>query len=189
MGYPLGYPGHCPRCGATREHSDTFDAAFCRADDEWQAATCPTWCPECVERPARPSEARDLAVVERLERDTSYDLDLDDFAEVRRRVIDPVVTGLFTDSEVTSVEVYSQPATSPPWRHWPTDLGVPRDVWCRVTFFNAETAEVWLGYQGHSNPDDLAGRLAEGLEDEFTESRWGWGQRRVASYKVLPARA
>jgi hypothetical protein len=127
-------------------------------------------------------------VVQVLERDSSYNLDLDDFAEVRRRVVEPVVSGLFTASELTSVEVYSQPATAPPWRHWPTDLEVPRDVWCRVTFFNAETAEVWLGYQGHSNPDDLASRLAEGLEDEFTESRWGWGERREARYKVLPAR-
>lgn len=99
-----------------------------------------------------------------------------------------MVSGLFTDEEVTSVEVYNQPATSPPWHHWPVDFEVPRDVWCRVIFFNAETADVWLGCQGLSNPEDLASRLAEGLADEFTESRWGWGQRREANYKVLPAR-
>ncbi|MBC7678383.1 MAG: hypothetical protein H7233_05280 [Pseudorhodobacter sp.] len=122
-----------------------------------------------------------------VERHPDDDLDLDDWADVRHRVVQPVVHGLFADHEVSSFEVYSQPASLPPWDHWPTDLPVPRDVWCRVTFFNAEQAQVWLGYQGHCDPNAVASRLAEQLEDEFSESRWGWGQERVATYKVLPA--
>lgn len=187
MGYPVGYPGHCPRCGALREHSETYDAVYCRADDEWQTSTCRTRCQVCESRPARPSDAVDLGAVN-LERDRQYDLDLDDVAEVRRRVVDPVVQGLFAQHEITSVEIFKEAATSPPWDHWPLHLAVPMDVSCRVTFFNNEQVQLWLGYQGHSDPEAVASRLAEQLEDEFTESRWGWGQRREAQYAVLPSR-
>lgn len=187
MGYPVGYPGPCPRCGALREHSETYDAAFCPTDDEWQTPTCREECRVCESRPARPSEASALAVTDLIARDPDYDLDLDDFAEVRRRVVDPVVQGLFADNEVTSVEVYRQPASSQPWDHWPIDLSVPKDVWCRVTFLNAEQPQFWLGYQGHCDPHEVASRLAEQLEDEYSESRWGWGQRREAKYQVPPA--
>lgn len=187
VGYPVGYPGHCRRCGALREHSETYDAAFCRTDDEWQTPICRTGCQVCASRPTRPSAAGELAAVN-LERDPDYDLDLDDVAEVRRRVVEPVVKGLFADHEIASVEIFKEVTSSPPWDHWPVDLSVPMNIWCRVTFFNDEQAQIWLGYQGHSHPEAVAGRLAEHLEDEFTESRWGWAQRREAQYQVLPAR-
>ena len=187
VGYPVGYPGHCRRCGALREHSETYDAAFCRPDDEWQTPTCRNGCKVCESRPARPSDADDLALGT-LEPHADYDLDLDDVAEVRRRVVDPVVKGLFADREIASVDIFKEVASRPPWDHWPLDLSVPMDVFCRVTFFNAEQAQVWLGYQGHFDAEAVASRLAEQLEDEFTESRWGWAQRRVAEYRVLPAR-
>ena len=188
MGYPVGYPGNCPRCGALREHSETYDAAFCAVDDEWQTPTCRIKCRVCESRPTRPSDAADLAVLD-LPRDRDYDLNLDDISEVRRRVVDPVVKALFADHEVSSVEIVKEEATSPPWDHWPTYLAVPMDVFCRVTFCNDEQAKFWLGYQGHSDPEDVASRLADQMEDDFSESRWGWGQRREAKYTVLPSRS
>lgn len=136
--------------------------------------------------PARPSIAADLATVT-LERDREHDLDLDDVPEVRRRVVEPVVNGLFAAHEITSVDVFEEAAPSPPWKHWPTDLAVPKDMWCRVTFFDGEQVQVWLGHQGHADPTDVASRLAETLEDELAESSWGWGQRRESVYTVLPA--
>jgi hypothetical protein len=139
-----------------------------------------------MSRPARPSQAADLAVLN-LPRDRDYDLDLDDIGEVRRRVVEPVVKGLFADHELAYVELSREAATSPPWDHWPTDLAVPMNVFCLVTFFNDEQARCWLGYQGHSDPEEVASRLAEQLEDQFSESSWGWGQRREAEYAVLPA--
>ena len=54
-----------------------------------------------------------------LEPHADYDLDLDDVAEVRRRVIDPVVEGLFADHEIASVDVFQEVASQPPWDHWP----------------------------------------------------------------------
>ena len=57
------FPGRCTKCGVPRQYSGRFDAAFCPVEDEWQESPCgDRSCRYCSARPARPSDAADLAV-------------------------------------------------------------------------------------------------------------------------------
>jgi hypothetical protein len=198
MGYPAGYPGSCPDCGTVRRHSGTYDAAFCPLCDEWQSPLCRRDCGACESRPPRPSQAWELALVDP-EPLAEYDLDLKDDFELLRRVVEPVVNGLFSPQEITSVEIVRErnrqvprvawPNPASPRQHWPLDLPLPREVRCRVTAANGEVEDVWLGYEGVTNAHHVADKLAEDLEDAYSESSWGWGQQRHARYLVLPAQS
>ncbi|WP_432512239.1 hypothetical protein [Kineococcus sp. SYSU DK001] len=96
----------------------------------------------------------------------------------------PVVTSLLSDEELEQVTI-----------HRGID-GDPGDVWITVAAAGEEfqdllTTPPWHGGdpdgEQHSplTAEDCAQRLADHLEDWIAESRFGWGQQRIAHY-VLP---
>ena len=110
------------------------------------------------------------------------DLDGRDLAEVRHRVVDPVVQGLMAPEEVQRVTVQFGLGRSLP----PYEDGYDRDaeVWLRLT--DADDDEHWhgLGYAGYAGDvgrwDALAvaRELAGALIDLIAESSYGRGQWR-----------
>ncbi|MGI4895576.1 MAG: hypothetical protein ACRYF3_10735 [Janthinobacterium lividum] len=107
-------------------------------------------------------------------------------ADLRRRIVDPVVTGFFTPEELGEVSV-----------HW-VEHGDPGDTYVRITavqitavrttavdevFGDWLTSDTWRGEHGPLSDAEYAARLADHLEDWFCETRIGWGQQRRASYE------
>jgi hypothetical protein len=95
-------------------------------------------------------------------------------AELRRRAVDPVVAGLLRPGEVEELTV-----------HW-GEAGPPGDVWVRLVargevFVDMLSSPAWEG-ERRAGAEVLAARLADHLEDWICETRFGWGQRRVARY-------
>ena len=117
------------------------------------------------------------------------DLDGRDLAEVRRRVVDPVVQGLMAPEEVRRVTVH----VGCPWTVPSDDDGgdLAAEVWLRL--LDADDDEHWhyLGHAGDAGRWDalaVAGELADALIDLIVESSYGWGQLRdVDVAAVLPA--
>lgn len=186
MGYPARYPGTCPDCGTQRKVSGSYDAVFCPLCDEWQSPRC-SECSLCVDRPARPSQATSLDLAPH-ERHADYNLDMEDEQEVLRRVVMPVLAGTLPDDAVRNVEIIREQGRRRD-RHWPADLAIPEDYFCRITFSNGEQELIFLSPNGHVDPEALAERLADQLEDAWSESAMGWGQQIRAHYDVLPPRA
>lgn len=99
-------------------------------------------------------------------------------ADLRRRVVDPVVASLFSAAELGEVTVQ--------WGAVPAG----GDVWVRVVA-NGELFED-LVLSGGSDPADPVARseaavqLADRLEDFVCETRFGWGQQRIARYDLPP---
>jgi hypothetical protein len=184
MGFPAGFPGTCPDCGTVRDVSGTHDAAFCPLCDEWQSPLCPPrrGCSDCRNRPARPSGA-DVLDVRPSQVDPDYDLDTRDDAELLRRIVTPVVEGTLPTGSVREVRIVRDPGNRR--EHWPADLPVPAGVHCEITLSSGEQWWVYLGDEGHLNPDDAASLFAERLEDEWCETSLGWGQQIRAEYEVL----
>lgn len=99
-------------------------------------------------------------------------------ADLRRRVVDPVVTSLFSPDELDGVTVR--------WGALPKGS----DVWVRVVA-GGELYEhlVLCGGSGPADPvarREAAVQLADGLEDFVCETRFGWGQHRIARYDLPP---
>jgi hypothetical protein len=139
---------------------------------------------------------------------TVHEVDLDEYREVRRRILDPVIGALFQPGEIGAVELLDENA----WI-----LRSPRrnqaGVYCLVVGSGTaqrmdstreaeskglslyEAAEVrhgllgdaaicFLGPHGRNDPDDVAERLASDLEDWVCGTSWGWGQKRKAVYRL-----
>jgi len=183
MGHPAGYPGSCPDCGTGREVSGTYDAAFCPLCDEWQSPACRRWCPTCLDRPKRPSQAKDLDLVPR-EVHPDCNLDTDDEGELLRRVVLPVVRGTLPAGAVRAIKITK--LRSGLREHWPHDVTLPDDVYCQLTLETGEQMTVYLTPQGHVDPEDLAATFADRLEDDWCESTRGWGQRVHSVHNVPP---
>jgi len=120
----------------------------------------------------------------------SQDLDGRDFAEVRRRVVDPVVQALMTPAEVQSVLL--QYGGSSWWSFDSDDDGPDRAEYVWLCLIDADQDEHWhmLGYAGSVgrwDAFDVAAFLADFLSDQIVESSYGWGQLRdVDLESVLP---
>lgn len=99
-------------------------------------------------------------------------------ADLRRRVVDPVVASLFSPAEVDEVSV-----------RWGA-LPAGGDVWVRVVA-EGELFEHLALYGGSDPADpvarlDAAAQLADRLEDFVSETRFGWGEQRISRYDLPP---
>ena len=182
MSYKVGYPGTCPDCGTRREVSGTYDAALCPLCDEWQTPPCRR-CAECRLRPEHPSQATDLDLLPQ-EVDPAYNLNLSDEAEVLRRVLLPVVRGTLPREHVRDVALRREEGARQ--EHWPADVPWPDVIYCVVTLSSGEREHIFLGEDGWVDPEEVAARLMQRLEDMWCESSVGWGQRITGSGQVLP---
>jgi hypothetical protein len=109
------------------------------------------------------------------------DLDPRDLAEVRRRVVDPVVAGLLGPDEFDDVVLEIGPQ-----RLLDTDDAAElltiqiRACGELVTWWSSllpEDGGAW-------DAEDGAAELYDHLRDDLTESRFGWGQLRDGDYEV-----
>lgn len=103
----------------------------------------------------------------------------DELRELRRRAVDPVVRSLLTPDELAGARfiVYRED-------------GAPEvTLWLEA---GGEEMRHWLwhpAYSGHdADPVDVAARLADTMEDWVCETRFAWGQHRIAVYGVPPPR-
>ncbi|GAA2008234.1 hypothetical protein JL107_15900 [Nakamurella flavida] len=98
-----------------------------------------------------------------------------DLAELRRRVVEPVIRSLLTDDEYRSTRVY-----------WQSDA--PDAM--RVDVVAAEDASIggWLTWTalGNQTVEQIAAKFASDMEDWVCETRFGWGQQRRAVYVIPP---
>lgn len=98
---------------------------------------------------------------------------------MRRRAVDPVVQSLLTPDELAgaSVIVYQPDGT--------------REVSVRLEAM-ADEMRHWIfdPEVGGQLPDIscVAARFADSMEDWVCETRFAWGQRRIATYQVPPPR-
>lgn len=182
MSFPRGFPGVCGDCGTARQYACGYDAVLCPTCDEWQSPLCGR-CDACAARPARPSELPDGSA-QSGEPPAGYDIDTADDAELLRRIARPVVEGTLPASAVTSLQVVRTPGM--PWEHWPDDLPAPDTLYVMIALTSGEVLQVFLALDGVHVASETAALFAERLEDEWAESRTGWGQRVVADYR-LPA--
>ena len=164
--------------------SGEYDAVLCLRCDQWQSPSCGR-CSLCRSRPERPSHAAVLDLAP-YERHGDYNLDLEDGKEVLRRVVMPVLLGTLPDGALGHVEILKEPGL--PEDHWPTDLPLPEIIYCRLTFATGEQAMIFLGINGHVDPEALAVTFAENVENCWSESSTGWGRQVSAVYAVLPPR-
>lgn len=96
--------------------------------------------------------------------------------ELRRRAVDPVVASLISADELDELSV-----------HWGVG-GDPGDVWVRLAargelFQDLLSSSTWEGAE-RAGPARLAERLADHLEDWVCETRFAWGERRIARYTL-----
>ncbi len=102
-----------------------------------------------------------------------------ELAEMRRRAIDPVVLSLLTPAELATLRVIVyQPSGSREVSLWLAAMGEEMRHWIHDPAF------------GGPMPDapDVAERFADSMEDWVCETRFAWGQRRIAAYEVPPPR-
>ena len=93
-----------------------------------------------------------------------------------RLAVRPVVESLITPDELESLSLHRE------------DWADPRVIWvnltaCGETFYDTITDPAW---EGHETPDPvrIAARVADHLEDWICETRFAWGEQRVASYSL-----
>lgn len=129
--------------------------------------------------------------------DTARLLDLADFGEVRRRVVDPVLTGLLRPGELTAVDLVAD-------HDWPRDPDDRWPVWMDSPFTTRpgdapkslflilragrdDRHGVQLGELGFFRVDvaDLAPRVADSLVDWIAESGFGRGEARQLAANVI----
>ncbi|MEP6979811.1 MAG: hypothetical protein ABJA16_03500 [Nakamurella sp.] len=106
---------------------------------------------------------------------TVTDTDDPELAELRRRVVEPVVASVITAEELDAVLVYEDPHT--------------HEIRVRVQA-RGEELHHWVQMERSLPVDDVAlaaERFAGELEDFTAESRFGWGQQRIARYEIPPA--
>lgn len=99
-----------------------------------------------------------------------------ELAELRRRVVDPVVASVLTTDELGSVVVFESS---------------DHDIRVVVTA-RGERSHHWLHLDGtlsitESQLPGTAAQFASELEDFVAESRFAWGTQRVARYEIPPA--
>lgn len=130
--------------------------------------------PEGLRRAVRVGDSADVA----------YDLDFSDLSEVQRRVVDPVLSAFFKPGELREAGVQ----LGHPFGDAPAFVGDAPEVWLSAVDVDGDpfiyrlgkaTAELW-------DAVDVADGLADALQDAITESRYGWGEVREASYEVPP---
>jgi len=98
-------------------------------------------------------------------------------ADVRRRVVDPVVASLFTPGEIDELTLQWE---SPPRSG---------NVWVRLVA-GGEPFEAPLIHEAVDGSDErepveaVAARLADWLEDFVCETEFAWGQHRLAHYQL-----
>ena len=98
-----------------------------------------------------------------------------ELAELRRRVVDPVVASVLTADELDSVTVFEDPST--------------HAIRVRVQA-RGEVLLHWVQMERALPVDDpvhAAARFADELENFAAESDFGWGVQRIARYVVPPA--
>ena len=100
-----------------------------------------------------------------------------ELAELRRRVVDPVVASVLTDDELESVVVFEERAG--------------QEVRATVVA-RGEASHHYLQMQRSLPAADeelavMAAQFASQLEDFVAESGFAWGEQRVARYEVPPA--
>ncbi len=100
-------------------------------------------------------------------------------ADLRRRVVDPVVASLFTPDELDELALQWE---SPPRSG---------NVWVRLVAggerFAATLIEEPLDDSAERESlEDVAARLADRLEDFVCETEFAWGQHRIAHYQLPP---
>ncbi|HVE25382.1 MAG TPA: hypothetical protein VNC22_08260 [Sporichthya sp.] len=113
-----------------------------------------------------------------------YDLDLADFAEVRRRVIEPVVGALFRAGELRGSDVALGTADRMPgasWTHWgqPSRGEACAQVFALLWAFDGSFAYL-LGDADFSriHATSVAVDWADLVTDWIAESSFGWGELR-----------
>lgn len=98
-----------------------------------------------------------------------------ELAELRRRVVDPVVASVLTADELESVVVFEDP-----WTH---------AIRVRVRACG-EVLLHWVQMERSLPVDDVrfaAARFADELENFACESDFGWDVQRIAAYEIPPA--
>jgi hypothetical protein len=104
----------------------------------------------------------------------------DELRELRRRAVDPVIRSLLTPHELAGARVIVHRRD-----------GAPEiSLWLEA---GGEEMQDWLWhpeYSGHDSPEpvDVAAHLADRMEDWVCETRFAWGQHRLAVYEVPPPR-
>lgn len=102
----------------------------------------------------------------------------DELRELRRRAIDPVVQSLLTADELATARVIL----------YREDDGPGISVWLQAA---GEDMQHWIqhpldGVQWPLDPVHVAERFADSMQDWVCETRFAWGQRRIARYVVPP---
>lgn len=117
-----------------------------------------------------------------------YDLDLADVAEVRRRVVDPVLAQMFRPGELDLAELTVGPPNVPSGWGTERDHAPELEVTLQV---GEEDCSIYLGHVTLYpwNARELARDLADRLSDEICESSFGWGQLRELRAGFVPAPA
>jgi hypothetical protein len=129
------------------------------------------------------------------------DLDLNDLAEVRRRVVDPVLAAMFRPGELVSVELVAADdwpdVDEETWafKRWPNNPDAvrpgdaPNSLYLDLRATGDEQHTACLGELGFHRHDArlLADDLASRLSDWVCETRFAWGDPRVASELEIPA--
>ncbi|HEY6793898.1 MAG TPA: hypothetical protein VI248_04365 [Kineosporiaceae bacterium] len=103
-------------------------------------------------------------------------LDLGDLRDFLDRVVMPVARGILTEEEFEDAWVSLEPDAFQP------DNSV---VWVRVLAAGEAWAHaIWIPGQEDDTYVGLAARIADSLQDWIAESGFGWGQLRVAQYRI-----
>ena len=92
-----------------------------------------------------------------------------DIGELRRSVVDPVVSHMFDDDEVSQVDVYWSPGAA----------AGHGSILVRIVACD----EVYVGYLWDSSWERVSGKalarkLASEVQDFISESSFGWGELR-----------
>lgn len=109
---------------------------------------------------------------------TRTDLTDDELRELRRRAIDPVVRSLLTTDEFASAQVIV----------YRDEDGRGITVWLQAV---DEEMRHWVRHPSDGadrplDPVDIAERFADSMQDWVCETRFAWGQQRIARYRVPP---
>ncbi len=103
-------------------------------------------------------------------------LDLDDLDDFLHRVLIPVARSILTEKEFEDAWVSLEPDAFGPG----TSV-----VWARVLAAGEAWAHaIWIPDQEDDTYVGLAERIADSLQDWIAESGFGWGQQRVARYRL-----
>ncbi|MCI2240444.1 hypothetical protein MO973_45135 [Paenibacillus sp. TRM 82003] len=109
------------------------------------------------------------------------DADDERLADLRRRVVEPVVTSVLRPEEIEALSV-----------HWGID-GRAGDVWVRIDIPAERHEQLLLSPWWASDPKEvaapttdvqIAAHLGDRLEDWVCETAFAWGQQRRAHYEL-----